>query len=396
MAATQALTGAGRLADDGRSPPPTASRSSPAPTSRPTPRHGLPSFPQLLAGARARPGGVNAATCSTPRAGSPRRSANGRCRSEVRPAGADSTPTLLAGAVAALASGFDAAHGGFGGGAEVPAVDGRSSSCCATTRAPATPRALEMVDATLRRRWPAAASTTSSPAASRATPSTRTGWCRTSRRCCTTTRCCCGVYAHWWRATGDPLAERVVRETADFLLRELRTARGRLRLRAGRRHRGRRGQHLRLDAGAARRGARRRRRRVGGRAARVTDAGTFEHGASTLQLRADPDDPARWDAARARLRAARTIAPQPARDDKVVAAWNGLAIAALAEAGALLGEPSWVDAAEACADLLVERAPRRRPAASGVARWSRRLARRRARGLRLRGRGVPRAASGDR
>ncbi len=30
------------------------------------------------------------------------------------------------------------------------------------------------------------------PAASRATPSTPAGWCRTSRRCCTTTRCCCG------------------------------------------------------------------------------------------------------------------------------------------------------------------------------------------------------------
>src|SRR5207247_5504649 len=34
------------------------------------------------------------------------------------------------------------------------------------------------------------------------------------------------VYAHWWRATGSRLAERVVRETAQFLLRDLRTAEG--------------------------------------------------------------------------------------------------------------------------------------------------------------------------
>src|SRR5262249_38140341 len=34
------------------------------------------------------------------------------------------------------------------------------------------------------------------------------------------------LYAHWWRATGAPLAERVGRETVQFLLRDLRTAQG--------------------------------------------------------------------------------------------------------------------------------------------------------------------------
>ena len=35
-----------------------------------------------------------------------------------------------------------------------------------------------------------------------------------------------GVYAHWWRRTGDPLGERVVTETIDWLRREMRTEQG--------------------------------------------------------------------------------------------------------------------------------------------------------------------------
>jgi uncharacterized protein len=84
----------------------------------------------------------------------------------------------------------------------------------------------------------------------------------------------------------------------------------------------------------------------------VTADGTFEHGSSTLQLRTDPDDWQRWESVRGRLLAARDARPQPARDDKVVTAWNGLAVAALAEAGALLDRPALVDAATVTAELL--------------------------------------------
>jgi len=43
----------------------------------------------------------------------------------------------------------------------------------------------------------------------------------------------------------------------------------------------------------------------------------------------------------------------PATDDKVLASWNGLAIAALAEAGRVLPEPAYVQAAEACAEFVL-------------------------------------------
>ena len=76
--------------------------------------------------------------------------------------------------------------------------------------------------------------------------------------------------------------------------------RGRVRLGAGRGHRRRRGPDLRLDARPAGRGARRRRRRVGrGAARRSPPPGTFEHGASTLQLPATRDDAERWERIRA-------------------------------------------------------------------------------------------------
>jgi uncharacterized protein YyaL (SSP411 family) len=161
------------------------------------------------------------------------------------------------------------------------------------------------------------------------------------------------VYLHVYTATGSPLAERVVREVAGFMLTDLATDEG--------------GFASALDAdtdgveGLTYVWTQREIVDVLGEAdgrwacelLTVTPQGTFEHGASTLQLRHDPDDPARWSQARRRLLAARARRPQPARDDKVVAAWNGLAITALAEAGVVLNEPSWVEAAQRCGELLM-------------------------------------------
>jgi hypothetical protein len=156
------------------------------------------------------------------------------------------------------------------------------------------------------------------------------------------------AYASWWRLGGGDLAERVVRETATFLLRDLLTPHG--------------GFASSLDADAD--GVEgltyawtpaQLQEVLGDDAAAaaallvVTPAGTFEHGSSTLQLPRDPDDPDWYAGVRTRLLAARRTRPQPARDDKVVTSWNGLAVAALADAGALLGEPAWVEAAARCA-----------------------------------------------
>jgi uncharacterized protein YyaL (SSP411 family) len=163
-----------------------------------------------------------------------------------------------------------------------------------------------------------------------------------------------GVYVRWWRQSGDPLGERVARETADFLLAELLTAEGGFASALDADSEGVEGKfyawtpaELRDVLGAD----------DGAWAASlltVTDRGTFEHGASTLQLREDPDNPARWARVRSRLLEARATRVRPARDDKVVAAWNGLAISSLAQAGLLLGERRYVDAAVRAGQLLVD------------------------------------------
>ncbi|MEU7764390.1 thioredoxin domain-containing protein [Nocardia sp. NPDC049190] len=88
----------------------------------------------------------------------------------------------------------------------------------------------------------------------------------------------------------------------------------------------------------------------------VTTAGNFEQGTSVPTRRGEPvteEDSVRLAHIRAQLCAARARRPQPARDDKVVTAWNGMAVVALAEAGSALGEPDWVAAAVRCARFLL-------------------------------------------
>lgn len=96
----------------------------------------------------------------------------------------------------------------------------------------------------------------------------------------------------------------------------------------------------------------------------VTDPGLFE-GANVLRIAAPAEELAArreiglaqtrlvLQAARASLLAARAGRVRPHRDDKVIAAWNGLAIHALARAGRQLGEPDWVDLAAGAARFVL-------------------------------------------
>jgi hypothetical protein len=72
----------------------------------------------------------------------------------------------------------------------------------------------------------------------------------------------------------------------------------------------------------------------------------FEHDRFVVRGELDPT-------LRARLFEERERRPKPLRDDKVIASWNGLALAALAECGRVLGRADWVGAARRLGGFLL-------------------------------------------
>src|SRR5664279_3204524 len=172
------------------------------------------------------------------------------------------------------------------------------------------------------------------------------------------------LYAHHRRLTGSALSGRVTGQIAEFLLRDLRLPSGAF--------------AASLDAdtngveGATYRWTRSELVTVLGQRDGADAATLFalpesgpgtppgaapgdradpdELAAEVLRLPVEPADPRWFDAVRRQLLAVRDRRPQPARDDIVVLRSNGLAITALAEAGATAGRPEWIDAGQVAAD----------------------------------------------
>jgi uncharacterized protein len=161
------------------------------------------------------------------------------------------------------------------------------------------------------------------------------------------------AYAHLWRRTGSALARRVAQQTCSAMIAELRTPQGGFASALDADSEGEEGKFYVWTPGELRDVLGADDGEFAEQAFGVTRDGTFEHGSSVLQLLADPPDAPRLDRVRNSLLAARAARVRPARDDKVVAGWNGLAIAALAEAGLLLDRPELTAAARAAAELLV-------------------------------------------
>jgi uncharacterized protein YyaL (SSP411 family) len=159
------------------------------------------------------------------------------------------------------------------------------------------------------------------------------------------------AYLHGWQVTGDELFRNVAVETLDWALREMRApeggffsaldadsegVEGKFYVWTVDEMRAALGEAPDADEAIAWFGA--------------TDRGNFEGSNIPVRGPGVPEGLAEW---RRRLYDVRAKRVWPGLDDKRLTSWNALMISALAEAGAVLERPDYVDAARGCADFLI-------------------------------------------
>ncbi|MFI5292444.1 MAG: thioredoxin domain-containing protein, partial [Candidatus Limnocylindrales bacterium] len=171
------------------------------------------------------------------------------------------------------------------------------------------------------------------------------------------------AYLHAWQVTGEQLYREVVEDTLDYLLREMTVPGGAFAASQDADTDGEEGATYIWTADEIRAVLGSEPAALFADAYDVTEAGNWEGTTILRRVRDDATLAARHAIAteqvaerladsRALLFEVRRRRPQPARDDKALAAWNGLAIAALAEAAVALERPDYVAAAAAAAAAL--------------------------------------------
>ena len=292
----------------------------------PEPRHGLPSFRQVLDAIaeawRERRGDVTRAAAQLVE--SVRRSA------EVRPSDEPLTGALLTGAVRGLASTFEPVFGGWGRAPKFPNAPALEFLLRRQLDQHSDEAARAMVVKTL-----------DAMAAGGMYDLLGGGFHRYSvderwlvphfEKMLYDNALLAPVYLHAWLVTGDERYRDVSRATIEYMLRELLLPEGGF---ASAQDADTDGVEGLTFTWTAEEGA----------PADLLEP--FEHGRSILRGELD-------EATRARLHEQREQRPKPLRDDKAIASWNGLALAALAEAARRLERPDWLEAARRLGDFLL-------------------------------------------
>ncbi len=169
------------------------------------------------------------------------------------------------------------------------------------------------------------------------------------------------AYLHAWQVTGDPEHRQVLDETVGYVLRDLTHPDGGFYSAEDADSEGEEGRFYVWTEAEARAVL-----AAAGLAPAdvetalawydVTPRGNWEGHAILRRLGDGPlTRPPAVEAARAALLAARAARVRPGLDDKVLLEWNGLMLAALAEAAAVTGDPGWRAAAVANGEFLLAR-----------------------------------------
>ena len=304
----------------------------------PVRRHGMPSFREVLEAVAGlwrdrREEAVGAAAALAARLGG---------GAALEPAAGRLDADLLARALASLEQSFDRRNGGFGGAPKFP------PHCALELLATVGER--DMRDATLRAMALGGINDQVGGGFSRyAVDGTWT--VPHFEKMLYDNALLARAYLHAWQDSGEALFERTTRETLDFCLRELAAPDGGFCSSLDADSEGVEGRFYVWTAAALR-------EELGELAPGAIEYfGASEHGnfEGSNVLEARGRQPAAREEIRARLLAARARRTRPPLDDKRIAAWNALMIAALADAGALLGEARYLDAAVATARFVHER-----------------------------------------
>jgi uncharacterized protein len=160
------------------------------------------------------------------------------------------------------------------------------------------------------------------------------------------------AYLHGWQVCREPRMEVVCRETLDWALREMRGAEGGFCSALDADSEGVEGKYYVWSEAELR-------EVLGPDLADpaiayfgVTATGNFEHGLNVLEARGP--SPRALPEIRRLLLERREQRVRPGLDDKRLTSWNALMISALAEAGAVLAEPRYIEAGTACAEFLLQ------------------------------------------
>lgn len=344
----------------------------------PVARHGLPSFEQVLSGvfeawSQRREevdfGAARIAEALQTRHDWMLGGGNGG-------AAAGDLADLTTGAVTALADEFDAVHGGFGGAPKFPTVPALEFLLAHFGRT-GDQRALAMVEQTCVAMAHSGLFDQLDGGFSRYCVDA--GWMVPHfEKMLYDNACLLQLYARLYSVTGSAVYRRVAEQTADLLLRRFALPSGGFAasldadakvsdsdVREGASYVWRREEIIEVlgpDAPAA--------MRIFG----LDESPNFDGDSWVLRIVEPVEDVAAamgvadatewWDGLRERLLVARDLRPQPARDDKVVTAWNAWTISALSVAGRIMDRPDWIDAATRCAEYLL--AVHLTPTAGGV------------------------------